>query len=718
MYKVSINILALCVVMAARTSSIACGPFFPSDVLPSTDEAMLAAPVGDFQFEVARLLPKEVVFKHIEPPARNEWSAWMERRESARSQTEAADIVDVVAALQARGANADTVEMAKQQITALRTVMKPYQLALAKRADAENETYYTATVRNWNDVVEKSGQDPRVAATDKKPPLPDPPAKDAWRELKHCPEEFVLYARGALAFYNRDLKGAREAWEAVLALKPADRRHRSTWAAYMLGRLAMDDDPAAAIAWFKKTRTLAREGFADSTGLAAASLGWEARTELLEGRFEHAFELYLAQTASGDHSGYESLRRSASRALRQEPVVLQRLAADETSQRVMTAALVSQTIEGDVKKMAERWLAAVEKNKLRAPGFDRLAWSAYRAGDFDLARRWLAAADDQSALANWLRAKLALRDGHKKDAALFLAKAVKAFPQDETWVKGQYLNAVSEMSGEGEPPYRPVRQVAGELAVLKLNRGDYAESLSLLLDQEWAADAAYVAEQVMTVDELKKFVESRGDRKTDNAVRALLARALMRAGRWKEAMPFFDDATRKTAEAYVAAIRKGNDKNTANAERITALMEAARLARHEGMSLLATQGPPDHADVAGNYGGDMQVKWTVWSNGKLNAASPDELRRIANVQLPTKRYHYRYVAADHAWAAAALMPDNSQQLAEWLCEAGGWIKHRDPKAADRFYKALVRRCGETELGRQADKLRWFPPTKERENGQK
>ena len=26
-------------------------------------------------------------------------------------------------------------------------------------------------------------------------------------------------------------------------------------------------------------------------------------------------------------------------------------------------------------------------------------------------------------------------------------------------------------------------------------------------------------------------------------------------------------------------------------------------------------------------------------------------------------------------------------------------------------KALVRRCGTTELGKKADKLRWFPPLK-------
>ncbi len=55
-----------------------------------------------------------------------------------------------------------------------------------------------------------------------------------------------------------------------------------------------------------------------------------------------------------------------------------------------------------------------------------------------------------------------------------------------------------------------------------------------------------------------------------------------------------------------------------------------------------------------------------------------------------------------------MMPDQSDQTALVLCEAGTWLKNRDPKAADRFYKALARRCGQTSLGRLADSVRWFP----------
>ncbi|MBI4578239.1 MAG: hypothetical protein HY718_00960 [Planctomycetes bacterium] len=36
------------------------------------------------------------------------------------------------------------------------------------------------------------------------------------------------------------------------------------------------------------------------------------------------------------------------------------------------------------------------------------------------------------------------------------------------------------------------------------------------------------------------------------------------------------------------------------------------------------------------------------------------------------------------------------------------MKNLDPKTANRFYKALVERCGNTKLGQGAAKRRWFP----------
>jgi len=89
-------------------------------------------------------------------------------------------------------------------------------------------------------------------------------------------------------------------------------------------------------------------------------------------------------------------------------------------------------------------------------------------------------------------------------------------------------------------------------------------------------------------------------------------------------------------------------------------------------------------------------------------ASPDETARVQRHRVrPWKRYHYRYRAADLAWEAAALLPSGDEK-AGMLATAGSWLGARDPRAADRFYKQLVRCCGTTDLGREADELRWFP----------
>jgi hypothetical protein len=66
------------------------------------------------------------------------------------------------------------------------------------------------------------------------------------------------------------------------------------------------------------------------------------------------------------------------------------------------------------------------------------------------------------------------------------------------------------------------------------------------------------------------------------------------------------------------------------------------------------------------------------------------------------------VAADLAWLAAGLMPDNDAVTAETLCEGGRYLMYTDARRADRFYKALVRRCRNTPLGAEADRKRWFP----------
>ena len=91
--------------------------------------------------------------------------------------------------------------------------------------------------------------------------------------------EFADYHRGAFEFNKGEahFAEARTAWEALLK-RPKDERHyRSVWAAFMLGKLALAAKDPEGVKWFRQTRELAKDGFADSLGLAADSRSEERR---------------------------------------------------------------------------------------------------------------------------------------------------------------------------------------------------------------------------------------------------------------------------------------------------------------------------------------------------------------------------------------------------------------------------------------------------------
>jgi len=197
-----------------------------------------------------------------------------------------------------------------------------------------------------------------------------------------------------------------------------------------------------------------------------------------------------------------------------------------------------------------------------------------------------------------------------------------------------------------------------------------------------------------------------------SAMRRVLARRLAREKRYDEARAYYPDRWREVFDNYLTALRAGHDTSKSKEHRAESLMEAAAIARWDGIDLLGTELEPDWSSLEGSFEIEAasQVRAEVGA-AKVVPSSTDERRRLRQHVEPRKRWHYRYIAADLAWEAAELLPDESEETARVLCEAGSWLKARDPKAADRFYKAMVRRCGTTELGKKADKLRWFPPLK-------
>lgn len=489
--------------------------------------------------------------------------------------------------------------------------------------------------------------------------------------------ETELYTAGASAFREGRLDEARARFEEVLALPEKQRIHFSTFAAYMLGRMASDPEEAARR--YLQVRELAKKGLDDPLGLAVASLGQEGRLALDRGDDVAAVTLYAQQAAFGSHGGAASLLFVA-REVVADDARAQRLAADKLGQRLLATYVWTRSNE-----LAEpdAWLDTLSKVPDLA-GADRLAAAAWRQGQFELAERF--AGMEKTPLAFWVQAKLALRKGDRVEADRLLEQAAAGYPHGEEW------------GGEYGPSHRPHDQIEGERAALALAKGDFPAAFERALASCAWDDIAYVAERLLTLDELKARVD-RGVKipcVSAPSLRALLGRRLLRSGRDAESLAYFDDApTAATAKALVEARAKTAAAKDA-LDRAEALWALARLTRVDGMETLGTEGAPDWAMHDGSFALETlpQCPGALRPDERLPfpAMLPAECERLtANNPGYEVRFHYRSTAADLAERAAELVPPRSQAYAALLCTAAQWASSSQPERVQHLWQTYVRR---------------------------
>jgi hypothetical protein len=513
------------------------------------------------------------------------------------------------------------------------------------------------------------------------------------------PEDVRRYLAGAAAFAHGDREDAARRFASVLELPAEERPRYGLWAAFMAGRSA--SDPAVAAAAFQNVRTLVEAGADDPLGFAADSYGEEARLRLVAGDDAGAIALYAQQAALASRFGSGSLLRVA-RAIVSDPERLERDLADPLVVKLLTAYLATRRYEVS-PKAAGAFLDAVDHRGLaRVAGAGRLAAVAYRSGHYEIAERAAAKGDD--GYAAWVRAKIALRDGDSAAAARAYAEAVRAFPRS-TFTPLTYAGELAQES--------PSCRVAAEAGTLALARGEYVDAMENLYtaSPDYWFDAAFVAERVLTLDELGRFVDERlaslappstfgpmyPDVISSGSLRALYARRLLRADRYDDAMRYFDAPTLKDkAIAYTAALRAVESGN--RIERAEQWWNAAKIARENGLDLLGYELDPD--DVV--FHGEMSSAGLGYARRPILGEPVDELgglnpgptadenqRAAASKAVPDARFHYRYVAVDFASRAADLVPARSQAYAAMLCQATGWIRHRNADRAQALYARYV-----------------------------
>jgi hypothetical protein len=594
------------------------------------------------------------------------------------------------------------------------------------------------------------------------------------------PAEFAEYLQAMADYYSGNLPAARARWEWILSWPEAQRKHRSVWAAYMIGKAWLNtwdglfaaDDPVIsaehAIQSFQKTRELAKAGFPDPLGLAASSLSWEASADvdmacigrpmlgttrqdaksIASRRADYlvrAIHLYSQAYAAGEIHAAEALQLLCKDIFDKQPEALAELTRDDKSAAVVTAFVLAwggKFVTAPKAQQVKQWLDDL-KSAMADPqigpklvehlGPDRLLLACYLYHlDPGTTAEWRSRSL-ASPLSDWIWAKVCLAGGpsHLDQAATLLARAAAGFSKDETWLDvdgGHYEN--------GRRNLAPRDRVNAELGVVELARGHYAAALDLLLRAGWWEDAAYVAECVLTPEELAGYVDvnwpllaslptnappsvtaqATKDSECCEFIRSMLARRLTRLGRWKQGRPYFNERARAILDSYVAAIQQGHNADRSDDDRADSFRLAASLARDHWLELFEHETDTAKSYALRNVG--LQYLPTAIvacrehpASESMLGALPDEVKRTtANAPHDRSDREAAHIAAGHAWSAAELMPDESDETARVLCAAGNWLIADDPKSAGRFYRALIERCSTTDLGRRAAKIDGLPRT--------
>jgi hypothetical protein len=529
-------------------------------------------------------------------------------------------------------------------------------------------------------------------------------ARQVETEGAQLPPELRWYLAGAVAFGAGDSALAASYFKKVLALPAEQRATRSTWAAYSLGRalFAMSAEADAApdlleqsAKAFEQTRQLSIDGFSDPLELGVASLGEEARVVRTAGDWNRAIELYATQNLHGSAVGYTSLKLLMADLMTLPEDQVAELLKGQPVQQLVTASLISRLgwSFGDQPPNEQKMIKLLQNSTHGSlENADRLAAMNYQQGDYASAKAFLEHAGD-GGLAWWLRAKLAVREGDKTAAVAAYAKAAQAFPQNESW------------GDRRTPDYdyeslQPKCRVEGESAILALQRGDYLQAFDQLYRSQsiYWFDAASVAERVLTLEELKHYVDTQvpappplTQQERDNYVplpvaaslRNLLGRRLLREGHYEEASAYFDNVDLQNKAKSYAMLRKEADSAWWPTTRAAALFNSAGAARTWGMEILGYEMAPDYATFGGNY----SLESTELKVGPL-VSEGEVKRQQASVAQPDERYHYRFVATALASRAADNLPHTSQAFAAVLCAAAGWNSSLEEESA--FYQRYVK----------------------------
>jgi hypothetical protein len=601
----------------------------------------------------------------------------------------------------------------------------------------------------------------------------NPPADEPYiAALNQTPPAFKAYL---ISLTVSRLDGLNQ-MEQLLALPPAERKPLEAIAKYRRARLSMNlDDWAMLTDDHAKARLLkiredlsdvathARAGSLDPCKISENAVYWIAYTRSIilpasrlvrmgEADFGGAFAAYLKMPMRGEGNAVNSSYRLASR-LCDEPD-LSAYVHDPDLRRLITLYLAAggsnntdyRMSHAEAREVSAAWLDALAKADVDL-GFDlvRIAMLQHRTGRWQECLKTTRRLPVDEPMAMLLASRCSLRLNGDIDVS---RKILDVAGGAQTTVP---VRDLSKAPGHAIPEEdftehieltekTKLRQrTEGERAMIELAQGRFAEALDFFAKGDYTEETSFVAECVMTIDELKAFVDQR--RKAAPAgttkgpaiddrfpTKKILASRLFRAGRLEEALDYVSPEIKAQANNYVLFMRLAERTDIADRTKADAYWRAALIVHQIGEEIL-------HASFGLDWtGGGDEGKWYVGYNLlPLKRLQPDSATRITLITSPTKEEALRvqtwlaehiekpvrserdasYAVFDLALKAARSLPHNDPAGGQILQFAGNQLKFVEPKAANPAYVLLATRFKQTPYGEHALKRHWF--SKERPN---
>jgi tetratricopeptide (TPR) repeat protein len=591
------------------------------------------------------------------------------------------------------------------------------------------------------------------------------------------PAEVADYVEGARLLAVGDKDGARAIWKSILDRPIAEKKLRGTWAAWMLAKTSTEIPEC--LEWYERVEKEVAMGAIDLLGIRAAAKSW--RGPRVEDPIEGLRLSYEGFQAGRIQSAVDVRSQTRKLVAGADPNQLSRAAADPTLRKLVnlylfttfhhhTASGFTESFENEgtqKRSFPDPWLEALEIHAtLPLEEGAQLAWSLYAMARYTEARRWLDLSAPGDPLAEWLHAKFDLRAGNLESAGRRLSQAISSYSKEVDW-KPDNLHMERWSTSGREVMSTFQGKLMADAGVVAVARQDYTAALDLFRLGGYDEDAAYLAERVLTTEELMEHVsglspEPKPDTVTkeeyeeerlpfrpwtspyqypfewvlqsmskNDRLRYQLARRLAREGRLAEAATFMPEHLQAPFQYYLKLDRARKSQSYRGTPLAAILWHQAWMHREWGTRLFSTDGAPDGglgfwSFPAVNFAELRTYRegwYYAWENGEVKIMAVEDPKQRA-VPLVTEdevsrgkkhaltyphRYHYRYVASDLAWKASQELPDNDPQLPALCNTAGWWTANRDPKFAERFYHAMVRRGRNLPEGKEADVRRWFLP---------